>query len=38
MGRQGEAHTDRVWPGFWLLVSLSPYLLVWPLEIQGVQS
>ena len=29
MGRQGEVRTDRVWPGFCLLVSLSPHLLVW---------
>src|SRR5258708_32656348 len=28
MGRQGEARTDRAWPGFWLLVSLSTLLLV----------
>jgi hypothetical protein len=30
MGRLGETRSDRILPGFWLRVSLSPLLLVWP--------
>jgi hypothetical protein len=30
MGRQGEPGFDRILPGLWLRVSLSPPLLVWP--------